>query len=63
VEIGCGLREAMAQMTTRSVRHLVVVDHGRPLGLVSIGDLVKATIAEQEGAITTLQHYITGTPE
>jgi CBS domain-containing protein len=57
------LRHAMALMTDRQVRHLLVQQGGRTIGIVSIGDLVKATIAEQEGAITRLHHYITGQPD
>ena len=57
------VRQAMALMTDRPVRHLMVQRDGTIVGLVSIGDLVKATIAEQEGEITRLHHYITGQPD
>jgi CBS domain-containing protein len=57
------VRQAMALMTDRQVRHLLVQRDGTTVGLVSIGDLVKATIAEQEGEITHLHHYITGQPD
>jgi UDP-N-acetylmuramoyl-tripeptide--D-alanyl-D-alanine ligase len=40
------------------VRHIPVIDDGRLLGLVSIGDLVKARIADQQFTITQLEHYI-----
>jgi CBS domain-containing protein len=50
----------MAVMTERRVRHLPVVDSGRVVGLVSIGDLVKATIDEQEFTINQLKNYIAG---
>jgi len=52
--------ECMALMTDKRVRHLPVVEHKRVIGLVSIGDLVKATIADQEFMIAQLQSYITG---
>ncbi|GMW06605.1 MAG: CBS domain-containing protein [Gammaproteobacteria bacterium] len=54
------LEECMALMTAKRIRHLPVLDHKRIVGLVSIGDLVKATIAEQEFTITQLQLYVTG---
>jgi IMP dehydrogenase len=52
--------ECLALMTDRRVRHLPVIDHSALIGLVSIGDLVRATIAEQEHVIEQLQHYIAG---
>ena len=52
--------ECMALMTDKRVRHLPVMDEGKLLGLISIGDLVKDIISEQEFIIQQLQHYITG---
>ncbi len=54
------INECMALMTERRLRHLPVVDHKRVVGMVSIGDLVKATIDEQEFTINQLQLYVTG---
>ena len=53
--------ECMALMTDKRARHLPVVDHKRVIGVVSIGDLVKAVISEQQVLIDHLQHYIAGT--
>jgi CBS domain-containing protein len=52
--------ECMALMTESRVRHLLVIDNGKLIGLVSIGDLVRDTISEQQFIIQQLQHYITG---
>ena len=48
----------MQLMTHRKIRHLPVVEDGRVLGLVSIGDLVKAVIEDQQHEIAQLQQYI-----
>jgi CBS domain-containing protein len=48
--------ECMAIMTQRRIRHLPVMDQGKPVGLVSIGDVVKAIISEQQFVI---EHYRT----
>ncbi len=53
--------ECMALMTENRLRHLPVMDNGRLIGLVSIGDLVKDIISEQQFIIEQLEHYITGT--
>ena len=50
----------LALMTEKRVRHLPVVERQSVAGLVSIGDLVRARIAEQEQVIEQLQHYIAG---
>jgi len=52
--------ECMALMTERRLRHLPVVDGGKLIGLVSIGDLVKDIISEQEFIIHQLETYIAG---
>lgn len=55
-------QECMALMTDRRLRHLPVMDGGKLLGLISIGDLVKDIISEQNFMIEQLQHYISGRP-
>ncbi len=52
--------ECMAVMTDKRIRHLPVVEQKRLAGLVSIGDLVKSKIADQEFTIEQLTHYIQG---
>jgi len=56
------LQECMAQMTDRHVRHLPILDQDRLIGIISIGDVVKAIIADQESTIKLLENYITGVP-
>jgi len=56
------LQECMAQMTDRHVRHLPILEEGRLVGIISIGDVVKAIIAEHESTIKLLENYITGGP-
>ena len=48
----------MAVMTERHIRHLPVTEDGRVVGIVSIGDLVKDVIADQEQEIVFLQQFI-----
>jgi CBS domain-containing protein len=52
--------ECMSIMTNKRLRHLPVIDNKRVVGIVSIGDLVKETIDEQEFTITQLKTYIAG---
>ncbi|CAM3616612.1 CBS domain-containing protein CBSX3, mitochondrial [Pseudomonas reidholzensis] len=54
------LDHCMNLMTDRHLRHLPVVSDGKLLGLLSIGDLVKETIAEQASLIRQLEQYIRG---
>lgn len=54
------VEQCMAVVTEKRIRHLPVVDDGRLTGIISIGDLVKAVIADQQEAIEHLQHYING---
>lgn len=52
------VEDAMALMTDKRVRHLPVVADGRVVGLISIGDAVKATISHQQFVIEQLETYI-----
>lgn len=52
--------EGMRLMTDHRIRHLPLVSGGRVVGVVSIGDLVKAIISEQEETIAHLTNYIAG---
>lgn len=52
--------EAMRQMTAGRFRHLPVVDHDTLVGLISIGDVVKARIMQQDTAVESLTAYVTG---
>jgi signal-transduction protein with cAMP-binding, CBS, and nucleotidyltransferase domain len=52
--------ECMALMTERRMRHLPVIDDNRLVGMISIGDLVKNIISEQQFTIQQLEHYIRG---
>ena len=54
------IEECMAVMTEKHVRHLPVLENGQLLGVISIGDVVKAIIAEQGFVIEQLENYITG---
>ena len=48
----------MALMTEKRIRHLPVLEGREVMGMLSIGDLVRATIEEQEQVINHLVHYI-----
>lgn len=52
--------ECMQIMSTHRLRHLPVVDQGKAVGMISIGDLVKDIISEQKYIIEQLEHYIVG---
>ncbi len=52
--------ECMGLMTVRHIRHLPVTDHGRPIGVVSIGDIGRAMIENQGFVIAQLERYIAG---
>ncbi len=52
--------ECMALMTEHRVRHLPVMEGDTLVGLISIGDLVKAIVSEQQFIIEQLEHYIAG---
>lgn len=52
--------ECLALMTDKRLRHLPVLENKKVVGVVSIGDLVKTIMDEQQVLIDQLQHYITG---
>jgi CBS domain-containing protein len=52
--------ECMALMSDKRIRHLPVIEEGKLLGIVSIGDLVKAQITDRDFMIEQLTDYITG---
>lgn len=54
------VQECLALITQQSIRHLPVLENGKLVGLISIGDVVKSIIDEQETTITQLSDYITG---
>jgi CBS domain-containing protein len=53
-------RDCMALMSTKSIRHLPVVEGGKAIGMVSIRDIVDDIIADQDFTITQLEQYISG---
>jgi len=52
--------DCMTAMTERKIRHLPVVTDGQVVGMISIGDLVQAIIAQQQEEIQHLEQYISG---
>ena len=54
------VQKCMNMMTDLKIRHLPVVENDRVVGMISIGDLVKAVIADQREEIEQLEQYISG---
>jgi CBS domain-containing protein len=59
-EPGDSVAELMAEMTNRRIRHFPVVDDGRLVGIVSIGDLVKSRLDEIEYEAHSMRSFIAG---
>ena len=60
MEPGEKITQCMALMTKERIRHVPVLDNGKLIGIVSIGDVVKSIITKQEQLIEQLEHYIMG---
>ena len=54
------LEESMALMTVKHIRHLPVLKNNRLIGIVTLGDVVRQIISDQQFAIRELEKYITG---
>ena len=52
------VNDCMTTMTERKIRHLPVIENGKVVGLISIGDLVQAIISDQQEEIQQLEQYI-----
>ena len=59
VRPGTTINQALAEMTDRRIRHLPVVENGALVGMVSIGDLVKARISQVEEEAEHLRNFVT----
>lgn len=62
VQPDSSLQECMQLMTKHRIRHLPVVEAEQVIGVVSIGDVVRETLAQQSHALDELRRYVTGEP-
>ena len=54
------IEECMSLITEKRIRHLPVIENGKLVGLISIGDIVKSIIADQQFIIEQLVRYVSG---
>jgi CBS domain-containing protein len=54
------IEDCMQLMTDKHIRHLPVVDNGKLVGMISIGDIVKDIISSEKSRINALENYIEG---
>lgn len=59
---GQSIAECMKLMNERHIRHLPVVQEGELIGVLSIGDVIKALLSDKDRTIEQLENYMTGTP-
>jgi CBS domain-containing protein len=52
--------ECMKLMTDKHIRHLPIIEKGKVVGMITIGDIVKEIIDNQKSTIRSLENYITG---
>jgi CBS domain-containing protein len=57
-DLSMSVLDCMSVMSSKKIRHLPVMDHGHLIGILSIGDLVKAIIEAQQFQIEQLEQYI-----
>jgi CBS domain-containing protein len=57
---GQDIQSCMQLMTEKRIRHLPIIDDDKLVGMISIGDLVRAIIADQKSTIGDLEKYISG---
>ena len=60
IDTSHSIEECMALMTAKKIRHLPVIDEGKLVGIISIGDVVNAIISEKQFVIEQLETYIKG---
>jgi CBS domain-containing protein len=58
IELSTSIDHCMQIMTDRRIRHLPIIENGLVIGIISIGDLVKFVIEDQQQTIVQLQNYI-----
>jgi CBS domain-containing protein len=60
IDLDHSIEDCMKLMTEKRIRHLPVMDDGKLVGLISIGDVVKEIISSKESTINALENYIQG---